>query len=115
MMARTAARLGGRPARHFQPPFFHQDGTDDERQSRAERWFDSAVDAWVRDGRLTVAEAQRLREQLAEPQFIAVLPHFGVHLAIGAILRFPLGSIMRVSYVLLNLLLLTRQIDRRSW
>ena len=120
MMARTAARHGGRPARHFQPPFLHQHGTEEERQSRAERWFDGAVDAWARDGRLTIAEAQRLREQLAEPQFVAVLPHFGVHLAIGAVLRFPLGSIMRASYVLLNLLLatlrlLTRQIDRRSW
>jgi len=61
-----------------------------------------------------------LREKMQEPQFVAVLPHFGVHLTIGAVLRFPIGSITRASYVFLNLLiatlrLITRRIDRGAW
>ncbi|HEX5167304.1 MAG TPA: hypothetical protein VFV93_17990 [Thermomicrobiales bacterium] len=80
----------------------------------------NAIAAWESEERLTAEQAIRLREELAQPQFVAVLPHFGVHLAIGAVLRFPIGSMVRVSYVLANLLLATlrllvRNIDRHVW
>lgn len=91
-----------------------------EEANRAYRWLDGAIDAWQTDGRLTAGETAALRTQIQEPRFLAVLPHFGVHLAIGVVLRFPFGSIVRVSYVLLNLLVglvlfLTRRIDRQTW
>lgn len=87
---------------------------------RARRWIDGAIEGWRIEGRITPTEADTLRAELQEPRFLAVLPHFGVHLAIGVVLRFPLGSIVRASYVLLNLLLglalfATRRIDRAAW
>jgi hypothetical protein len=78
------------------------------------------VTRWTADGRIDAGEADRLRASLREPGVVALLPHFGVHLAIGVVLRFPLGSITRASYTLANLLLacvrlLLRRIDRAAW
>ncbi len=69
---------------------------------------------------MTPVEASTLRTQIEAPQFQAVLPHFGVFLMIGVALRFPLGSIARVSYLLANQAmatarLLTGRIDRARW
>jgi hypothetical protein len=91
-----------------------------QRRTRAQRWLEGSIAAWERDGRVSAREAEQLRQDLNEPTVLAVLPHFGVHLAIGAVLRFPIGSIMRASYTALNLLLATlrllvRNIDRRQW
>ena len=93
---------------------------DEETRSRAQRWFENAITAWETEGRVTDEEATNLRQQLAEPQFLAVLPHFGVHLTIGVFLRFPIGSITRASYTLLNLLAATllfliRRIHWQRW
>jgi hypothetical protein len=98
----------------------HGHGQDLERSDRAARWFEGAVGTWEREGRIDPADADALRQKLSEPLFMAVLPHFGVHLAIGVVLRFPIGSITRATYTLVNLLLGTlrfalRRIDRRSW
>jgi hypothetical protein len=87
---------------------------------RAFGWIDDAIAAWQAEGRLTPGEADRLRAELREPDFVAVLPHFGVHLAIGMVLRFPIGSITRAVYVLANmglthLRLVTRRIDARTF
>jgi hypothetical protein len=119
MAATRAQRTIDRLPRPLRRPFIPREG-EEEHQSRAERWFEGAIEAWARDGRLTATDAALLRTRLEEPQFVAVLPHFGVHLTIGAILRFPVGSIVRASYVFLNLLvatvrLLARRIDRRAW
>ncbi len=119
-MASTTDRPGASRAHRLRLPFLSKHGTGQQHQSRAERWFEGAIDAWARDGRLTAADAEMLRVTIEEPQFVAVLPHFGVHLTIGVMLRFPVGSIVRFSYVLLNLLLATarlllRQINRRTW
>jgi undecaprenyl-diphosphatase len=73
-------------------------------RERAEAWLEAAIDGWAAESRLTPAEAERARIALRSPGVQAVLPHFGVHLVIGVALRFPLGSIARVSYVLANLL-----------
>jgi hypothetical protein len=119
MTATRDRRITGRLPRHLPRPFIPLE-SDAEHNSRAERWFAGAIDAWAREGRLTTTDAEMLRETVEEPQFVAVLPHFGVHLTIGAILRFPVGSIMRASYVFTNLLIatlrmLTRRIDRKAW
>ncbi len=87
---------------------------------RAFQWIERAIDAWLAEGRLTDAEAERLRDDLREPDFVAVLPHFGVHLAIGVALRFPIGSITRGLYVLANMALtqvrlVTGRIDRHIY
>ncbi|MGD9892955.1 MAG: hypothetical protein AB7U18_16885, partial [Dehalococcoidia bacterium] len=103
-------------------PLGNIDGSDrkEQRRTRAQRWMEGSIGAWERDGRVSACEAEQLRQNLNEPTVLAVLPHFGVHLAIGAVLRFPIGSITRASYTLLNLLLATlrllvRNIDRRQW
>jgi hypothetical protein len=119
MTAPYIQRTVGRLPRHLRRPSIPRE-SEEEHHSRAKRWFAGAIDAWADDGRLTATDAAMLREKIEEPQFVAVLPHFGVHLTIGAILRFPIGSIMRASYVFTNLLvatlrLLTRRIDRRAW
>jgi hypothetical protein len=95
-------------------------GVDDARSLHALRWIEESIWEWERDGRITDAEATKMRAELTRPQFLAVLPHFGVHLAIGVALRFPVGSITRATYTLANLLaatvrFLTRRIDRRTW
>jgi hypothetical protein len=72
---------------------------------RAFALIERAIDAWHAEGRLTDDEAARLRVELREPEFTAVLPHLGVHLAIGVALRFPIGSITRATYVLSNMAL----------
>jgi len=89
-------------------------------QVTASAWFVRGIDAWERDGRLTGGEADGLRLSVHEPQFVAVLPHFGVHLAIGVVLRFPVGSITRATYTLANLIaaiarFASRRIDRQTW
>lgn len=87
---------------------------------RAFGWIDAAIGAWQADRRLTDVEAERLRAELREPDFVAVLPHFGMHLAIGVALRFPIGSITRAVYVLANMglahaRLAARRIDARTF
>jgi hypothetical protein len=86
----------------------------------ADRWMDASIERWQVEGRYTAEEADRTRAQLHDPGVQAVLPHFGVHLLIGVALRFPIGSIARVSYVALNLLgafvfFAFRRIDRRAF
>jgi hypothetical protein len=61
-----------------------------------------------------------LRQQVASPRFQAVLPHFGIFMAIGVILRFPLGSLARVAYLLTNqaiatVRLVSGHLDLRRW
>lgn len=121
MTAQNARGTVKRPWYFTHLPFRHRHlAADEVRTSRAQRWFESSIATWEREGRLSADEAKRLRAEITKPQFLAVMPHFGVHLAIGAVLRFPVGSITRATYVLLNLLiatvrLLTRNIDRHTW
>lgn len=72
---------------------------------RAFGWIERAITTWQTEDRLTEEEAEQLRTELREPDFAAVLPHFGVHLTIGLFLRFPIGSITRAAYVATNMAL----------
>lgn len=88
--------------------------------NRAESWVFSAIDEWEQDGRISLQEARRVRNEVVAPRVHHVLPHFGVHLTIGLVTRFPVGSILRASYTLLNflgamLLLLFRRITLAQW
>jgi undecaprenyl-diphosphatase len=92
----------------------------ESKRHHADAWMDEAIARWRTEGRISPAEAQQLHASLSDPGVVAMLPHFGVHLAIGVVLRFPIGSITRASYTLLNLLitcglLMLRRIDRRTW
>ncbi|MEZ4520695.1 MAG: hypothetical protein R3A46_03470 [Thermomicrobiales bacterium] len=92
----------------------------DEGRDRAEEWINDATDRWREEGRISEDEAGDLRHEVSTPRFHRVLPHFGVHLTIGIFTRFPIGTILRPGYVLLNLLLATarlllRRIDRDKW
>jgi hypothetical protein len=83
----------------------------------ADGWMEESIARWEAEGRYTHEEAEQVRARLLDPGVQQVLPHFGVHLIIGVALRFPVGSIARVTYVggnlLLTLLLFaTRRIDR---
>ncbi|MGK2966067.1 MAG: phosphatase PAP2 family protein, partial [Tepidiformaceae bacterium] len=89
-------------------------------RDRAGEWITIEIDRWEEEGRFTPEEADKARIQLADPGVQEVLPHFGVHLLIGVALRFPFGSVARVTYVtgnflLANLRFALRRIDRRKW
>lgn len=66
-------------------------------------WLQAAITAWEREGRLRPPEAERLRTELREPDFTDVLPHLGVHTTMGVLLRFPVGTIVRVTYTVVNM------------
>lgn len=87
---------------------------------RAVGWLESEIVRWEVERRLDTDEAAAARSQVADPGVQGVLPHFGVCLVIAVALRFPLGSIARVSYVLLNmlgntLLMLVRKRSPGEW
>jgi hypothetical protein len=89
-------------------------------RERADAWLEDSVSTWRAQGRISAEQEARLRAEIEDPEFQAVLPHFGVHLMIGVALRFPFGSITRASYTAGNLLVATvrlalRRIDRRAW
>jgi hypothetical protein len=89
-------------------------------QDKASAWLDGSIVAWQDEGRINTATAAGLREQMETPQFQAVVPHLGVHVAISVALRFPFGSIARASWSAGALLtatakLLLRRSDRRAW
>jgi hypothetical protein len=77
---------------------------EDGREGATE-WLESAIEQWEDEGRLTASEANEMRAQVESDTFQAVLPHFGVHLAISVVLRFPFGSIARFAYTSGNFLL----------
>ena len=89
-------------------------------EARAQSWLHAAVDRWEAEGRTAPADTARLRQSIDSPEIQAVLPHFGVHLLIAVTLRFPIGSIARVSYTTGNLLIAclrfaARRIDHDEW
>ena len=89
-------------------------------RDRAESLLEGMVAEWESEERISSDEAVEMRRTLADPQIHRVIPHFGVHLAIGIATRFPVGSILRGSYTAINLLIvslrfLSRRIDRAEW
>lgn len=89
-------------------------------QGKAMGWLTTSVDTWQAEGRISNAEAIRLRAEMDTPQFQAVVPHLGAHVGISILLRFPFGSIARAGWSLLALLgstgrLLARRIDFAAW
>ncbi|MEZ4521485.1 MAG: phosphatase PAP2 family protein [Thermomicrobiales bacterium] len=89
-------------------------------RERAEGLLYAMVDTWESEGRIKEFEAAEIRRTLSEPQIHRVIPHFAIHLTIGIAMRFPVGSILRATYTILNLLaatisLLARKIDRAEW
>ncbi len=89
-------------------------------RERAQAWLAQTVDVWQFEGRVSPAEAAGMRAQMATPEFQAVLPHLGAHLAISIVLRFPFGSIARAGWTMGALTvatarLLVRRCDRRAW
>ena len=89
-------------------------------QDTAREWIARAIDTWEAEGRVTAAEAEQMRAHMNGAEFQAMLPHFGAHIVISIILRFPFGSIARSAWTAGALLtatarLLTRRIDRRAW
>lgn len=91
-----------------------------DRQHWATEWFHDAIAQWEEECRISPTQATKLRQKVQSPQFVAVMPHFGVHLGTGVLLRFPLGSIARAGYTATHLLhvtwkLATRRISRQEW
>ncbi len=94
--------------------------TAERGERKAAEWLEGSITRWESEGRITTIEARQLTESVENPEFQSVLPHFGVHLMIGVALRFPLGSIARVTYTGCNLagatiLMLTRRRSRQQW
>lgn len=67
-------------------------------QRQAELVLLRAIARWQNEGRIAEAEAQALRQALAEPELALALTHLGVHLGMSVPLRFPLGSLARFSW-----------------
>jgi hypothetical protein len=102
--------------------FGRRRSTDDaeNRQHWAIQWFEDAIASWRDEGRISASEARELQQKVRSPQFLSVMPHFGVHLSSSVLLRFPLGSIARVAYTAFNLLHISlkfafRRINRQEW
>jgi hypothetical protein len=94
------------------------------RLERGREWADrqlaGAITSWELDGRLSAGEAAELRARLASPGVQAVVPHLGAHVAIAALLPFPLASVARAGWTAVLLLaaslrLLLRRVDRAAW
>ena len=64
----------------------------------AESFFSAGVDRWGREGRLAPMEAAALKQYLGSTEVHSASRHLGVHLVMSAILRFPVGSIMRLAW-----------------
>lgn len=89
-------------------------------EHHAIEWVEGTIDTWEREGRITSEEAASLKASAESSSVQAVMPHFGVHLVIGMATRFPIGSITRASYTLLQLLISTsrfalRRTDLKTW
>jgi hypothetical protein len=89
-------------------------------QEKAMGWLTTSVDMWEAEGRVSDAEAIRLRAEMDTPQFQAVVPHLGAHVGISILLRFPFGSIARAGWSAVALLgatgrLMARRIDFATW
>lgn len=89
-------------------------------RAKAQAWLSESIDAWEAEGRVSAAEASSLRAAVASPEIQRIIPHFGVHLLIGVALRFPVGSITRVTYTTANLLIAClrfalRRISHDEW
>ncbi|MFN0147320.1 MAG: phosphatase PAP2 family protein [Dehalococcoidia bacterium] len=69
----------------------------------ASEWTETSIDRWLAEGRYSPEQADRARERLRDSAVRDLLPHLGVHLVIGVLLRFPFGSIARVVYTTGNL------------
>jgi len=66
----------------------------------AENFTSAGVATWQDEGRLTPAEAERLRASLALPEVASATANLGAHMAMSVPLRFPLGSIARSAWTL---------------
>ena len=69
-------------------------------QQLAENFTASGIATWEAEGRLSPAEANRLRESLALPEVASATGHLGTHMAMSVPLRFPLGSIARSAWTI---------------
>lgn len=67
-------------------------------QQFAEDFTATGIRTWEAEGRLSPAEAERLRASLALPEVAAATGHLGAHMAMSVPLRFPLGSIARSAW-----------------
>lgn len=89
-------------------------------QAKAQSWLLESIASWEAEGRVSAVEASNLRASVESPEIQKAIPHFGVHLLIGVALRFPIGSITRVSYTTANLLIAClrfalRRISHDEW
>lgn len=117
VMRQLAPATDGRPFRHALQGVRTQAIVEQERSSA---WLGSTVTDWQQSGRISTEEATELRATLAAPAFQAVLPHLAVHIMLGIMLTFPVSSVARISYTLVNLSastirFLLHRIDRRHW
>jgi hypothetical protein len=67
--------------------------------ARAEGWLEAGIVRWEDKGWITEDQAAAARSDMAETQTLAVLGHLGAHLAMSVPLRFPIGGLARLSWV----------------
>ena len=69
-------------------------------ENKGQEHLATGIGQWEEEGRLSPAEARALRLRLAAPELQAALRHLGAHVALTALLRFPLGSVARFAWSL---------------
>ena len=77
-------------------------------QQRASALMEDGIVRWEEEGRIAPEQAASLRSSLADPDVQVAMGHFGAHLVMSAVLRFPLGSIARVLW---SLTFMVRSVD----
>lgn len=69
-------------------------------QHKAVSFLGQGLSRWEGEGRITTEKAGEVRESLADPAVAVALEHLGAQMMMSIVFRFPLGSIIRVLWVL---------------
>ena len=71
-------------------------------QQLADDFIHAGISEWAAEGYLEDREADRLYDALATPEIASVTANLGAHMAISIPLRFPLGSLARTIWTVVN-------------
>ncbi len=71
-------------------------------QRLADDFIHAGISDWASEGHLEDREAARLHDALATPEIASVTANLGAHMAMSIPLRFPLGSLARSIWTIVN-------------
>ena len=71
-------------------------------QQLADNFIHAGIGDWATEGHIEDREADRLHDALATPEIASVTANLGAHMALSIPLRFPLGSLARTIWTIVN-------------